>query len=147
MSIKSADEAEEYYVAPEEALQFLPEEWQNHFRAMVDNHRAVLKSGDKELSQIIRISKSFSTLAALKHVQKRLAEGCATLAVSLLCQFDVRGNGRGQLSFLLLLAERAGYYSSNNASNLRNKTVFTYRSNPRHRACPRHNNQSAQATA
>jgi hypothetical protein len=74
MSIESADEAEEYYVVPEEALQFLPEEWRNHFQAMVDDHRAVLKSSDKELSQIIKISKSLSTLAALKHVQKRLAE-------------------------------------------------------------------------
>jgi hypothetical protein len=70
---ESGDEAEEYYVVPEEALQFLPEEWRNHFRAMADDHRAVLKSGDNELSQIIRISKSFSALA-LKHVQKRLAE-------------------------------------------------------------------------
>jgi hypothetical protein len=56
MSIESADEAEEYYVVPEEALQFLPEEWRNHFRAMADNHRAVLRSGDKELSQIIRVA-------------------------------------------------------------------------------------------
>jgi hypothetical protein len=38
MSIESADDAEEYYVVPEEALQFLPEEWQNHFQAMVDDH-------------------------------------------------------------------------------------------------------------
>jgi hypothetical protein len=74
MSIESGDEADEYYVVPEEALQFLPEEWRSHFQAMVDDHRAVLKSGDKELSQFIRISKSLSTLAALKHVQKRLAE-------------------------------------------------------------------------
>jgi len=74
MSIESGDEADEYYVVPEEALQFLPEEWRSHFQAMVNDHRAVLKSGDKELSQIIRISKSLSTLAALKHVQKRLAE-------------------------------------------------------------------------
>jgi hypothetical protein len=74
MPTESGDEADEYYVVPEEALQFLPEQWRSHFRAMADDHRAVLKSGDKELSQIIRILKSFSTLAALKHVQKRLAE-------------------------------------------------------------------------
>lgn len=74
MSIESGDEAEEYYVLPEGGLQFLPEEWRNHFQEMVDDHRAVLRSGDKELSQIIRISKSFPTLAVLKHIQKRLAE-------------------------------------------------------------------------
>lgn len=74
MSIESEDEADEYYVLPEEALQFLPEQWRNHFQGMVDDHRAVLKSGDKELSQIIRISKSLSALAVLKHIQKRLAE-------------------------------------------------------------------------
>ncbi len=74
MSIESSDEAEEYYVVPEEALQFLPEDWRNHLQTMVDDHRAVLRSSDKELSQLIRVSKSFPALAALKHVQKRLAE-------------------------------------------------------------------------
>ena len=73
-SIESGDEAEEYYVSPEAALQFLPEEWRSHYQAALDDHRAVLKAGDKELSQFIRILKSLPALAALKHVQKRLAE-------------------------------------------------------------------------
>jgi hypothetical protein len=73
-SMEPGDEAEEYYVVPEEALQFLPEEWRSHYQAMADNGCAILKSVDKELSQISKISNSFSTLVALKYVQKRLAE-------------------------------------------------------------------------
>jgi hypothetical protein len=73
-SIESGEEVEEYYVVPEEALQFLPEEWRSHYQAMADNGHAILKSVDKELSQISRISNSFTALVALKHVQNRLAE-------------------------------------------------------------------------
>jgi hypothetical protein len=73
-SIESRDEADEYYIVPEQALQFLPEEWRNHYQAMADNGRAILKSIDKELSQLSRISNSFTALVALKYVQKRLSE-------------------------------------------------------------------------
>ena len=68
------EEEGEYYSLPEEALQFLPEEWRNHFQAMADNGRAILESVDKELSQLVRISNSFTTLVALKYAAKRLSE-------------------------------------------------------------------------
>ena len=63
----------EYYVLPEDALQHLPEEWRNHFQAMADDGRVILKSVDNELSQLVRLLNSFTTLVTLKHVQKRLS--------------------------------------------------------------------------
>ncbi|MBR0926310.1 hypothetical protein [Bradyrhizobium nitroreducens] len=68
------EEEPEYYSLPEEAIQFLPEEWRNHFQAMADDGRAVLESVDKELSQLIRISNSFTSLVALKYAAERLSE-------------------------------------------------------------------------
>jgi hypothetical protein len=68
------DNEVEYYMLPEEALQYLPEEWRNHFQAMADNGRAIMESVEKELSQLARISNSFTSLVALKHAQKRLSE-------------------------------------------------------------------------
>lgn len=62
----------EYYVLTEDALQYLPEEWKNHFQAMADDGRIILKSVDNELSQLVRLLNSFATLVTLKHVQKRL---------------------------------------------------------------------------
>ncbi|MHB0773776.1 hypothetical protein ACYCVF_35465 [Bradyrhizobium sp. 1.29L] len=68
------DNETQYYMLPEEALQFFPEEWREHFQAMADNGRAVLESVEKELSQLARISNSFNSLAALKYSHKRLSE-------------------------------------------------------------------------
>lgn len=68
------EEEGEYYSLPEEALQFLPEEWRNHFQAIADNGRAIMESVDKELSQLVRMSNSFTSLVALKHSAKRLSE-------------------------------------------------------------------------
>ncbi|MEH2488749.1 hypothetical protein [Bradyrhizobium sp. AZCC 2230] len=63
----------EFYLLPEEALQYLPEEWRNHFQAMADDGRVILKSVDNELSQLVKLLSSFATLVTLKHVQKRLS--------------------------------------------------------------------------
>lgn len=67
------EEEGEYYSLPEEALPFLPEEWRDHFQAVADGN-AILESVDKELSQLVRISKSFTSLVALKYAAKRLSE-------------------------------------------------------------------------
>lgn len=72
-SIATEEDTGEYYVLPEEALQFLPEEWRNHFQAMADDGRVILKSVDNELSQLVRVLNSFAALVTLKHVQKRLS--------------------------------------------------------------------------
>jgi hypothetical protein len=71
---KPEDESDEYYVVPEEALQFLPEEWRNELQAMVHDGRAVLRFVDRELSQLSRLANSLGTLMTLKHVQKRLSQ-------------------------------------------------------------------------
>ena len=68
------EEESEYYTLPEEALQYLPEEWKNQLQSMADNGRIALETVEKELSQLSRISNSFTSLAALKHAQKRLSE-------------------------------------------------------------------------
>lgn len=89
MPIRPTTDADEYYVLPEEAFQLLPEEWQNHFQKMADDQRAVLVSCDKELLQITRISKSFHTLVALKHVQKRLAEYKFAMTADAILDLDI----------------------------------------------------------
>lgn len=66
-------EGEEFCVVPEEAFQFLPEEWREHFQSTAANGRAVLKSVDPELSRLSRLSNSFATLVTLKHIRDRLA--------------------------------------------------------------------------
>ncbi|UGY16864.1 hypothetical protein HAP48_0004930 [Bradyrhizobium septentrionale] len=68
------EEESVYYSLPEEALQHLPEEWRNHIQAIADNGCAILESVDKELSQLVKISNSFTALVALKYTAKRLSE-------------------------------------------------------------------------
>jgi hypothetical protein len=70
----SEDADEEYYVLPEEAFQYLPEEWRDQFQAIAEDGRAILKSVDPELDQAARISKSFATLVGLKYIRQRLAD-------------------------------------------------------------------------
>ena len=65
---------EEFYVLPEEALRFLPSEWQADLAAQMDGGRAVLRSVDNELAQLARLSISSLNLVQLKHVDKRLRE-------------------------------------------------------------------------
>jgi len=72
--VQADGEIEEYYVVPEEALPFLPEEWRAEFREKADDGKAVLKSVDNDLKKLARLSNSFGTLVALKHIQKRLSE-------------------------------------------------------------------------
>jgi hypothetical protein len=68
-----ADEQDEYYSIPEEAFELLPEEWRREVQAWADDGRAILKSVDKELSALSRVSNSMVPLVTLKHVRDRLA--------------------------------------------------------------------------
>jgi hypothetical protein len=68
------EEGSEFYTLPEEAFQYLPEEWRNQFQSMADNGRTALEAVEKEFLQLSRISNSFTSLVALKHAQKRLSE-------------------------------------------------------------------------
>lgn len=67
------DGADEYFVVPEEALKYLPADWRAKLQKTLDDGRAVLVSVDGELSNLIRLTNSFPTLVALKHVKARLA--------------------------------------------------------------------------
>ena len=68
------DSGAEYYVIPEEAFELLPPEWQAECQRVIDDGKAVFKTIDKEMAHLIRITNSFPTLVALKHVQGRLSE-------------------------------------------------------------------------
>jgi hypothetical protein len=70
---ETGDEPNEYFAVPEEALDQLPPEWRDELQAIVADGRAVLKSVDKELSALSRLSTSLVTLVSLKHVQDRLS--------------------------------------------------------------------------
>ncbi|PVM85755.1 hypothetical protein DDF65_06350 [Caulobacter radicis] len=62
----------EYVVFSEEALQFLPKEWRDELQAQLDDSRGVLKTVDKELSALSRLSTSLVDMVTLKYVQGRL---------------------------------------------------------------------------
>jgi hypothetical protein len=68
------DDPDEYYVIPEEAIQYLPAEWREQFQAMAADGRAILKSVDSELSQLSRLSFASINLVTLKHIKQRLTD-------------------------------------------------------------------------
>ena len=68
------DDREEYYVIPEEAVPYLPSEWQEQIEAIAKDGRAILKSVDSALSQLSRLSFASINLVTLKHIKRRLAE-------------------------------------------------------------------------
>lgn len=68
------DDPDEYYVIPEEAIQYLPAEWREQVQEMADDGRAILKSVDSELSQLSRLSLASINLVILKHIKERLAD-------------------------------------------------------------------------
>lgn len=71
---RSENAEAEYFVLPEDALQHLPDELRNQYETMASDGRAVLKSVDNELNQTGRLSRSFATIALLRHIQTRLSE-------------------------------------------------------------------------
>lgn len=63
----------EYFVLPEEAIEFLPAEWQEPLRAMLDDGRAVLESVDSDITNLSRLVGAFPAMASLRYVHSRLA--------------------------------------------------------------------------
>lgn len=68
------DSRDEYYVIPEEAIPYLPSEWQQQIQAMATDGRAILKSVDSELSHLSRLSFASINLVTLKHIKQRQAD-------------------------------------------------------------------------
>lgn len=63
-----------YYVVPESAVQYLPEEWQESIRLRAEDGRRVLETADKELKQLSRLSLSLYHVTVLKHIRDRLTD-------------------------------------------------------------------------
>jgi len=71
---ESGGEPKEYYAIPEEAIQYLPEDWRIELEATIADNRAVLSSVSKEISQLSKLSASFVNLVTLKYVRDRLQD-------------------------------------------------------------------------
>jgi hypothetical protein len=69
-----------YYVVPEEAIQYLPQEWQEAIYARAEDGRKVLEVADKELKQLSRLSLSFYHVTVLK-LSCPLLSGPSTITV------------------------------------------------------------------
>lgn len=71
-AVTAEEEGNEYYVIPEEAVQYLPQEWREELQATIADNRAVLKSVDREITRLIKLTASAMNVATLKYVRDRL---------------------------------------------------------------------------
>ena len=67
------EEDREYFAIPEEAIQYLPEEWQKNIQALKDEGLAILASVDENLKVVARIANAFPAMVSLRYIQHRLA--------------------------------------------------------------------------
>ncbi|MER9022689.1 hypothetical protein NKI01_09030 [Mesorhizobium sp. M0815] len=63
----------EYFVMPEEAVQFLPPEWRDALRTIVADGRAVLEAVDSDIKKVIRLVGAFPAMTSLRYSQHRLS--------------------------------------------------------------------------
>lgn len=70
--VASEEDGDEYYVIPEHAIQYLPEEWRHELQATIEGNRAVLRSVDKEITRLSKLSASSMNLVTLKYIRDRL---------------------------------------------------------------------------
>ncbi|MEV4606754.1 hypothetical protein MRBLMR1_001711 [Neorhizobium sp. LMR1-1-1.1] len=66
-------EPEDHVFVPYEALQYLPDEWQQHFDRMREEGVALLSVVDDDLRNLNRLIQAFPSMASLRYIQKRLA--------------------------------------------------------------------------
>lgn len=66
-------ESREYVVFPEQAIKYLPEEWQHHLYALKREGQGVLETADDNLKILNRLVHAFPTMASLRYIQHRLA--------------------------------------------------------------------------
>lgn len=71
--MEEPEETQEYVVFPEEAIKYLPEEWQQHLYALKEEGQGVLEAADDNLRILNRIVHAFPTMASLRYIQHRLA--------------------------------------------------------------------------
>ncbi len=63
----------EYVAFPEEAIKYLPEEWQKHLNGLKEEGRGVLEMVDENLENLKRLVHAFPTMYSLRYIQHRLA--------------------------------------------------------------------------
>jgi hypothetical protein len=71
--MEEPEEPQEYVVFPEEAIKYLPDEWQKHLSALKAEGHGVLESADLNLKNLNRLVQAFPTMASLRYIQHRLA--------------------------------------------------------------------------
>jgi len=67
------EEPQEYVVFPEEAIKYLPEEWQKHLYAVKEEGRGILEAADKDLTILNRIVHAYPAMVSLRYILHRLA--------------------------------------------------------------------------
>lgn len=71
--VEEPEEPQEYVVFPEEAIKYLPEEWQKHVYRLKEEGQGVLEAADDNLKILNRLVHAFPTMASLRYIQHRLA--------------------------------------------------------------------------
>ncbi|MCP1214365.1 hypothetical protein, partial [Acetobacter okinawensis] len=71
--MKEPEEPRNYVIFPEEAIKYLPEEWQKHLHAINEEAFGILEAADKDLTILNRIVHAYPTMASLRYIQHRLA--------------------------------------------------------------------------
>ena len=71
-AVASGEDGDEYYIVSEEAIKYLPEEWRNELQATIEGNRAVLRSVDREVTRLSKLSASTMNLVTLKYIRDRL---------------------------------------------------------------------------
>lgn len=71
--MEEPNEPQEYVVLPQDAIKYLPEEWQKHIYGLKEEGQGVLEAADDNLKVLKRIVHAFPTMASLRYIQHRLA--------------------------------------------------------------------------
>ncbi|MBP2537503.1 hypothetical protein [Agrobacterium tumefaciens] len=71
--MEEPEEPREYIVFPEEAIKYLPEEWQQQLYALKEEGQGVLETADDNLRILNRLVHAFPTMASLRYIQHRLS--------------------------------------------------------------------------
>ncbi len=71
--VKEPEEPQEYVVFPEEAIKYLPKEWQTHLYGLKNAGQGILEAADDNLKILNRLVHAFPTMASLRYIQHRLA--------------------------------------------------------------------------
>src|SRR3546814_2611639 len=94
MSDTDADDDDDgaYYVVHEEAIQYLPREWQEAIYARAEDGSKVLEADDKELKQLSRLSLSCYHVTVLNHIRDKLAAIVYRLEWSVFIELTMQTN-------------------------------------------------------